>query len=157
VQTYDDSILQISGGTVARDAMAFESSQIALHSGAVIDDLRSFDDAVVLVFGGSVGAGIIEASGSSVINIEGGQIFSDLHAQDSAIIQVFGTNLVLSNALLTGTLLDGTPISQDATTSGDGLIILHNVPEPSSLFMLATGLLFATAALRRGANKCARA
>jgi hypothetical protein len=137
VQSFDDSIFEILGGVIKADAMAYESSLIDLHSGAVQDDLRAFDDAVIFVFGGSVGPGAVVASNSSVINISGGEILSDLQAHDSAIIQVFGSGLTLSGGLLTGTLQDGTPISRNVVTTGDGLILMHNVPEPSSFLGLA--------------------
>jgi hypothetical protein len=150
VQTYDDSIFEILGGVIQADATAYESSLIDLHSGAVQDDLRAFDNGVIFIFGGVVGPGAIVASDSSVINISGGAILSDLLAQDSAIIQVFGSGLTLSGGLLTGTLQDGTPISRNAATTGDGLIVLHNVPEPSSFLGLAIAAVLAGCArLRR--------
>ena len=160
----------INGGSVLY-LLAYNSSTVNVSGGSVGGDLYAFDSSTVNVSGGSIN-GALDASNSSTVNLSGGSGGRSLFAQDSSVLNIFGHNLVAplmdpnyilfgtsySRYYLSGTLLDGTVltnkalVTQNGTGAGFTLTNLDNnaVPEPGSLALLVGGVgVLPLLALRR--------
>jgi hypothetical protein len=143
---------QIDGGvSLLQDSI--QSSELAITGG----QFNTYDGEWLLAFvdsrshGGSTGE-------LSTLDIAGGQFgyrnaglgfFIDEYVN----FNIWGRELVYSGGWLTGYLQDGSWFS-NALTFGDnwhGSLVIHNVPEPGSLGLLATCLLGAALTRRRRA------
>ncbi len=152
----DSSTVNVSGGRIGLELMAAGSSTVNI-SGGSMSHLECLDSSTVNVTGGSIGGvyafrcstvtvnisggsiGGVYAFGSSTVNISGGSIRNGLRIRESGTVNVFGSDLNLTDGLLTGTLADGTPLAKHVDIFGDGQLVLHNNPEPSTLLLLSMG------------------
>ncbi|MES9896102.1 MAG: PEP-CTERM sorting domain-containing protein [Candidatus Thiodiazotropha endolucinida] len=131
---------------------------------AISTHTASTDPANIRIYGGEFDAGlgsivdgwIFDVLGSgSHMSIYGGQVGHDtvgagINIDSNGMVDVYGWDLKLEDNLLTGYLLDGnwieTPVTVDGVTLPDrGLRLFNhenvNVPEPSVLLLMATGLV----------------
>ncbi len=148
--------VEMFGGTIGGDAFLTEDSQLELSGGTIRGTVYSRNFATVNIRGGAVlGYGdeiAITAGGNSVVNIYGGQIGEGpslgwLKAWDSGTINVFGSNLGMVAGRVVGTLSDGTRLDRPFLQQDSGRIVLHNIPEPSTLVLLPIGVLSALVVL----------
>jgi hypothetical protein len=93
---------------------------------------------VNVVAGGSI-SGVVLVDGGTV-NISGGSISNGV-AVGLGTVDVFGCNLVASGGVLTGILLDGTPINTPVRVYSPGMLVLHNQCTPSLLASMVTQLV----------------
>jgi hypothetical protein len=90
--TYNYPPLNAAGDSVevsnSTTVNVFEGGEIAFTTGGMFDDLRSYDDSVVNIFGGDVGT--INASGSSTVNIFGGNRLYLTSASSNSTMNITG-------------------------------------------------------------------
>ena len=89
-------------------------------------------------FGGSVVANA-PSGGPAVAQIFGGNFVGGFVAGHNATIHVYGQGLAYpgGSSVLTGTLADGTPLSVETATHGNGQIVLHDIAQ---IISIAPGL-----------------
>ncbi|MES9950239.1 MAG: PEP-CTERM sorting domain-containing protein [Candidatus Thiodiazotropha sp.] len=151
----DDLYMDIYGGYL-------QGGTGGSNGGSAISIIQA-EPANIRIFGGHFDAGlgglddgwVFDLRGSGIhISLYGGQIGYSTNGSgisiDSGIVDVYGWDLKLEDDLLTGYLLDGnwieTPITVASRTQPDrGLRLFNhenvNVPEPSVLLLMATGLV----------------
>jgi hypothetical protein len=80
---------------------------------------------------------------SSSMDLKGGQFSGGFHVAAGSILNIYGYGLtstpINSGQHVSGTLLDGTPLSVDALVRNTGTINLINVPEPGTLVLFSLG------------------
>ncbi len=153
IQT-DESQVHISGGLVrgfgggGRGLLSYDS-QISI-SGGVLDSVNSHTLLLYLgstasITGGSLtGAGVsIVAYNESVVTIRGGTFSNGFIGYNSSVFHVYGTNLAYNpvSDLLTGVLQNGTPINLTVNLQQNAQLILHDIPEPSSMLLALFGMV----------------
>ena len=124
---FDSSLVSFSGGSIGSDLKAYGTNQVDISGGSIGGHLWVYDSSQVEMFGGSV-AMDVRAFGSSQVDISGGSIDDDFILTDSAILTIHGWDFAV----------DGVPFGYGELTSmlgGDWLA------EPSRLLTgtLGTG------------------
>jgi hypothetical protein len=161
---YDLATLDMSGGTVHEELDAFGSGTLHISGGSMGDFFVSGSSAISVTGGilgnvfscggscvvdlfGGFRVGWLNTDQSSIVNLYGGHL-DYLNCYGASTLNVYGYDLLLTQDHLTGTLADGSPLDVDV---GDdyGRIILHEIPEPSTLLLLS----FATVTLL-GYSRC---
>jgi hypothetical protein len=152
IRAEDDSQVLVSGGFVggpfSASIVTMESTSLDVIGGQTDGGIISLGESVANIRSGELFASmygassaVISAQESSTVNIYGGQFSPILEvdvafeALDQAIINVFGFDLAIDNGRLTGRLSDSSPLDHGVLTQENGRILLHNVPEPSSVLM----------------------
>ena len=164
LQAFDLSSINVETGTVAAAVSAFgEEGVINIFGGSVAvgrdaelgyasygTDNRLptavfvSDGGTVNIHGGVIGHGFVASGG--YINLYGGSFETGMLVRPQGTISIFGQDLLLApietndsyvENMLTGKLLDGTPLNHLVVTAigpdgGIGEIILHNIPEPTA-------------------------
>jgi len=111
-------------------------------------------NSIVNIFGGVLGHGFSAYRGGT-INLYGGSFEIGFVVGPESTINIFGRGLFLmpiemtdtyTENLVTGSLLDGTPlrhlaVAQTSQKGVAGQIVLHNIPEPTSVILLGVGVL----------------
>jgi hypothetical protein len=116
LQCFEDSIINVLGGSISWSFIAYDSSQVTVSGGLIRYPFNAYDSSQVTVSGGQMGH--LCASDSSQVTISGGQM-GDLCASDSSQVTISGG--VLEEALIVdshGTMaiygsdfaVDGTPV-----------------------------------------------
>jgi hypothetical protein len=164
VHAYETSTVKMSGGTIDHDVNVFDSGRAELLSGAVVsddcyvydsgtlildgasigDNLQAYNTATVEVLGGGIGDNL-GAHGFSVMHLRGGQTDYMLWADGNSVVNVYGYGLGLTSSggsggygEITGEWADHSPFQIDLDTAGTGShVVLHEIPEPATLSLLA--------------------
>jgi len=145
----DSAVIKLTGGTI-HDISARSQATLSFFDGTFAEVLAD-GQSVVSVHGGEFQSQFV-AAGSCSVNIFGGTFRGRLTAKDFAEIHVFGRDLEIIPGRLQGSLADGTSLYALVDTLGHGQIVLHNIPEPSTLaglFGAVAVLLLARARKRR--------
>ncbi len=89
-------------------------------------------------FGGSFH---IVAFGNSIVSLFQGNSLGQVNAYDNSQLNIFGKNLIFSNGYIRGTWANGTDFSLYMRGQFDfpQQLILHEIPEPMTLALLALG------------------
>lgn len=155
------SVISLSGGAFLGDdsgISAHDSSTVFMTGGEIASELAAGGTSIVSFSGGIV-ADDVQAGGASTVNFSGGTIGESLKVHDHGTAHVFGFGLHLDGGFLRGTLADGTRLKVHVSTSGNGRIVLHEVPEPATcvgLLWLAVIGIALLAGKRRDGNPFAR-
>ena len=114
------------------------------------DDIVAYGSSIVNVLGGSNDRYLL-AYDSSVVYWRGGRLDNGVKAYDTSTIHVYGFGLQIIEDRFLGTLADGLTLDgRQAQTFDGGRIVLHEVPEPSTLAsLLAAGVVCLSRARRR--------
>lgn len=145
VDTYNIGTANISGGTIQGTLIGNFASTIEVTGGTIQGSLQAIDSSQVTLYGGNYSGGLV-AGGVGTLDVYGGQIAGSLYVHSMGKINVYGTNLQIAGSTLTGTLADGTPISNFVIDGpSPGSIVLHDfqfpIPEPSSFALALLGLI----------------
>lgn len=136
----------ITGGTFQDDLLIGGTNADAQLSGvSVAGDLRVGGSNTTATWSGGSVAGRLRYS--AALDWSGGSVGVDVEGSNGAVMNVFGTDLSFMGGVLTGFLMDGTPLNTKATLLEGAQINL--VPEPASSLLLCLGLA-ALGASRRG-------
>jgi hypothetical protein len=92
----------LSGGSITGtyDLEAYDNSRINISGGSIGADLRTYDISQVIISGGMIGSYIL-AQGNSQMTISGGSIGFNLHAYNSSQVTISGGTI--GNEILAGT------------------------------------------------------
>jgi len=165
VGTYDESTFNLSGGEIntfnayessivnafgglTYGCYAWDTTTVNVSSNADISILRSRGSSVSEVTGGIID--ILSASEFGTVNIYNANITDYLAAGNDGTINIFGYDLVklstgggYEEGLVNGFWMDDTPFSIDLNGSETySRVILHEIPEPTTLFLFTIGSLF---------------
>jgi len=169
-------LVRVTGGTIGDGAFLTSNATLILTDGQIGTDLTLRDGATVTVIGGKVGERL-SVGESSTVNIAGGIIGQSFNAQPGSTINLVGqsfeldgqplalepgesTTVSLRDALITGTLADGSPFrfslnairkSKQDYFSPNALLTVRLVPEPTTLTVVFLFGLYCT----RRSNKTA--
>ena len=109
---YDASTVNVSGGNIGGALFAYHTSTVNVSGGNITRSLFAYHTSTLNVSGGNIQSNL-GAYDTSTVNLSGGTIAGDLGViGPNARLNVFGTGLSLTNGVLSGTLADGTPISE---------------------------------------------
>ncbi|MDP7105318.1 MAG: hypothetical protein QGH54_16890, partial [SAR202 cluster bacterium] len=157
VESYDNSTVNFSGGTIEGYIESYGDSTVTITGGSIEEYLDAYAQSTVIMTGGSVESDMF-SDGDATITVSGGTLGDDLgiEAIDDSTITFIGSfgfaygdyvdgGLLDDDTLLTGTLADGTAISnivniEDSATitlaapaggggGGGGVVV---VPEPAT-------------------------
>lgn len=159
-----DSRLNISGGTIDNDLVAFRNSQVIVSGGKISGKLYGEDDSKIEFNGGLVGN--LMTINHAQIKVSGGKIVGDIHngyeSSDYSQITFLGSDFNINGVPsgygelksilgghwndepvrhLTGILASGELINNDFYIGGNAKIILA-VPEPATLLLFGLGFVF---------------
>jgi hypothetical protein len=161
LEGYNDSRINISGGSLGNDLWAYGNCQVTISSGSISGDLFARSSSQVTMTEGSVG-GVFYSDGSSFVNWYGGAIGRRLTLIDTATLTIYGSNFVVNGIpfgcgeiksisggyytdeplrTLTGTLANGDIIDHQFQIGNDAKIVI--VPEPATLLLLGLGAVVA--------------
>ncbi len=158
----DDSTVNITGGAIEAYVEADGDSTVTITGGSIEEYLDAYAQSTVIMTGGSVESDMF-SDGDATITVSGGTLGDDLgiEAIDDSTITFIGSfgfaygdyvdgGLLDDDTLLTGTLADGTAISnivniEDSATitlaapaggGGGGVVV---VPEPATAALVLLG------------------
>jgi len=140
--TFNESILNIQGGTVTEAIHAQNLSTINISAGNLIDELWVHEDATINITGGVFPNGWWVVDGYGTINISGGSLnitYTKFYGGHSVNIWGYDFNYNSASNLLTGYLSDNSPFSMNVPS----LRGINLIPEPASAFMLGLGIILA--------------
>ena len=148
----------VDGGTIGGYLLAQDASTVNVSGGTIGSSLSASNASTVNVSGGTIGSDLY-AFDTSTVNLSGGTIGGDLYAfGPDARLNVFGSNLSLSEpqtdgsgdtfVLLSGTLADGTPISNRVFLFGAQ--VSQIVLDPFTPLRAQVEALFADGTLNQG-------
>jgi len=162
---YNESTINMTGGFV-HTLWSLDSSNVNM-SGGWVHELSAYDTGMVNISGDAdvvvLAArefGVVNMSGGVVdyvgpteygtVNLSGGLVNEFLATYDSGIINIYGYDLAKSASgggwgygLVTGEWADETIFSIDFGRSETySHVMLHEIPEPSTVVIIITGLLF---------------
>jgi MYXO-CTERM domain-containing protein len=140
----------LTDGSILGYLVPQDDSMVTVSGGSIGDGLRAQGNSTVNVFGGSIGTDL-RAYANSIMNVSGGTIGYAVSAWDYSTLTILGIfNYAygdyfdlgsLDGANLTGTLADGTAISNQVNIHNSGTVTLAApVPEPASLLLALLGL-----------------
>jgi len=163
LRAYEDSWINIIGGSIGRYLFPDGNSQVNIFGGSIGSDLAAGGSSQTNISGGLI-ANYLRAYDHSHVNISGGSIGGDLAPTQWAVLTIYGSDFAVDGApfgygkltsilggnwqdeplrYLTGILSSGQPIDNDFYIGHEASIIL--VPEPATIILFALGSL----ALRR--------
>jgi hypothetical protein len=151
----------VEGGAVGFSAALFDQSELVMSGGYIGHVLVLLDDATFTMTGGAVGNRIpptvdyfsgVELHDRSRMNIRGGRLdFPLISVFNQSTIHVYGSELALTGGNpgefvetfhVAGFYEDGQAIRLTVETFGPhASLVLHNVPEPASFFLVATAIV----------------
>jgi hypothetical protein len=124
------SVELVSGGSVADDLHAFESSTLTMSGGSVGRFLFARDSSTLTMSGGSVG-GELQARDSSKVTMSGGSVGDNLGAFESSTLTVSGGTVGIlvvasdsSTLTIVGTdfAVDGDPVDYGPIAASSGVL-----------------------------------
>jgi hypothetical protein len=144
--------LNVFGGILGAGLDAFDESTIRIYGGEIAqgEDLDAHDNSRIEIWGGMIGTGgdVLHATDNATILVHGGRIQKRPWVSNFGTIEFFGRELILqpdtSDAdafILSGILVDNTPINVGVSIRDNGSVVLHNVPEPSTFGLICSGLM----------------
>jgi hypothetical protein len=157
---YEDSRINISGGSVGLWLVPYGRTQVTMSGGRTLY-LYAYDSSKVTMSGGTA-TGDLVAGGSSQVTLSGGTIAQTLDLYQNAILYLDGTNFAIDGTpfssgeitsilggdygnepyrTLTGTLANGDIINNQFQIGDYASITL--VPEPATLLLLGLGAVMA--------------
>lgn len=139
---YNDSYINISGGSVGRWLKAYDSSRVEISSGWITYYLSAYGSSEVTVSGGSIGDSIFagyDSPDDSVITFVGSDFAVDGESFGyGELSSIFGRGYWGEpSRRLTGILASGGLLDNDFYIGGDSRIVL--VPEPGTVLLLGLG------------------
>lgn len=150
VSVYNSALFDVSGG-IADSIFSYNTSTVDL-SGGDIDTLVSFNLSTVTISGGSYTA--IQATANSTIYLYRTDNDPTLTYTDNGTIHIYGHNVQFTRA---GGNAESGWLSGSWTVGGESFylylrnlpesfdssnIVIHEMPEPATLILIASGLLF---------------
>lgn len=148
IYAYDQSMLTADSGSDIAWLNAYDDSIINVKS-AEISWLYGYDNSIINISAGDISW--LKLYSQSEANISYLDDLSWLLVNDESVVNIYGTSFSYSNGRLSGTWENGSAFSfwaleESNLTSGNirdilpDNIVLHSVPEPSSLALLVLGL-----------------
>jgi hypothetical protein len=154
----------VEGGAVGYSAALFDRSHLIMSGGYIGHVMSIVDDATFTMSGGVVGDRTppnvdyysgVELHDRSTMNLRGGRLdFALVSVFNQSAVHVYGSELALLGGNpgefgqtfhVTGLYEDGHPIRLTVETFGpQASLILHNVPEPTSLLVVPPAILMLT-------------
>lgn len=139
---YNNSIVNVDGGTVGGGLVAYDESSILMSNGSVFD-LIGYNNSTIRLSGGSVGEKLIAYDNSTII-MSGGSVERFLHLDNGStatvsggsIGQLNGVNISLnlhSTLNLIGTGLRLTDKGRNSYWSGEDYALLGSLSDGTSL------------------------
>ena len=145
------------------DLQGYNNSTVNVHEGSEVAWIDAYDEANVNIYGGDISW--LQVHGSSTSSIYGAESISWLILNDEANVAIYGYDFSYSDGHLSGYWENGDAFSfwavtQDDLNSGDFTSILYSnitlyntttpIPEPTSLFLMGTGIaIFSGRKLRK--------
>ena len=124
---FGGSVVNISGGEVRGNFNAFDGSVVSISGGEVGSSFQALNGSVVNISGGEVGTQF-GAFGGSVVNISGGVVGDAFAAFDGSEVNLLGSEFFLAGELIDASTLDG------AFTISDRAVTLSGILNDGSLF-----------------------
>jgi hypothetical protein len=155
--SYEDSIVNMSGGEVTTDLDGWGRSQVNVNAGIIDRDLNAFGNCILTLSGGYIGRDI-GSFGDSVVTVSGGDIHSDMWSGgtdtywDKSVIIFKGNNFAINGipanygqyyatdyatGVLSGNLIDGGTLNNTFYINDGASIVL--IPEPGMVLLLGLG------------------
>lgn len=139
---YNDSRINIFGGSVGYWLRAYDSTRVEISSGWITYYLSAYGSSEVTVSGGSIGDSIFagyDSPDDSVITFVGSDFAVDGETFGYGELSSIwgGGNWGEPRRRLTGTLASGVLLDNDFYIGGDSRIVL--VPEPGTVLLLGLG------------------
>lgn len=89
INVFDNSILNLSGGTLDDELFLYNNGTAYVTGGTIGDDITTNDNSSVVIDAVTVDDDL-EATGSSTMTINGGSFDEDVEAADSAVVAIYG-------------------------------------------------------------------
>ncbi len=145
VSIYNSAMVEMSGGVVS-GIDAYNSSTLTLRGGSVgARGLYTYNSSVVNIHGWTDGLKVV-ANDSSTVNLFQGNTNGSVNPYGSSTVHIYGTDfdfsVNISSGTLTGKWADETDFSLffRGETELPSQVILHQVPEPTTLILLLSGI-----------------
>jgi len=94
---YDNSQVSFSGGSIGANLYAYSNSQVDISGGSISSSLYAYDSSQVSFSVGSIGGSLLAYS-SSQVTFSGGSIVDDLLSGWSAILTIHGSDFEVDGA-----------------------------------------------------------
>ncbi|MCH8042989.1 MAG: PEP-CTERM sorting domain-containing protein [Planctomycetes bacterium] len=140
LKVHGSSTVNVFGGTMeglfALSSEGTNTSTVNVSGGNIGSGIFTGNSKVTISGGETIG---FTARDNSTIEIRGGLFMSSSFSSlvgDSAVVNIFGRDLEFNDGVLTGFLLDGTPISHEFQITDSAQVNLINVPEPASVTLM---------------------
>ena len=144
----DNTTVDMFGGSVG-SLRTYDSSTANIYGGEILIDPQSYNSSTINIYSGVVILESIIVWDSSILNIYRGN-FSCSNApyfSESSTVNIYGYGFNYDGFRLTGFLLDGSPFIFNEL-SLDKYSHMNLIPEPSSILLLAIGIVLANAKQR---------
>jgi hypothetical protein len=161
---YNNSTIQITGGTITGNLDAHNNTVIEITGGTMSSYVNALDNSCITISGGVLNEQV-RVWNSSTINIRGGQ-FTKYITADDGNIYLFGSGFKVGDVDLhngdnlrnfgvldsygmwlkgnvTGTLLNGSTINTNFYILNNTDAAIFIVPEPATLLLLGLGVVIA--------------
>ena len=129
LQAFEDSLINISGGSMDTVLRAYDSSQVNISGGSLKGGCqaygnRAFGNNRINISGGSIG-GLLEAFGNSQMSISGGSI-NWLEAYSDSRVSISGGSLSVLGALSRSKVtVSGGSIINELFADYEGILTIH--------------------------------
>lgn len=139
-------VSMLAGGTVGLHVSVEQNSRFEMFGGFIGDRVSVIENGTFVYRGGNISSindvnGNLGASGNSTLHIFGALDVGALILNEFSTVHFYGSNLQFFNGKVTGLAATGDP--QDVNLiigSSDVQVVLHGVPEPSTLICGASAL-----------------
>jgi len=150
VYTWNNAVVNMTGGEAGL-LDVLNASTVNVFGGRITQGLTAWQQGRVNIFGGQVSQSL-QAADASIVNLRGGQIDGWLYASGSSVVNVYGYSFAYdpsggsrNGGRLAGLWAGGLPFAIDFVDNRDfgstyyRHVVLHVVPEPATLALLALG------------------
>ncbi|MEM7148047.1 MAG: hypothetical protein AAF591_23290 [Verrucomicrobiota bacterium] len=137
VVSFDNSRINMSGGIAQDDFFAQDNSVVTFSGGTVAEDLNLFDDARVIVNSGQASGSDTELANRSSLTINGGVIGDNVTAFNRSFVTMHGGRIVDDLELIgpnTSALITGGEIGQDIEVLGGEITITGGILGTQGVF-----------------------
>jgi hypothetical protein len=150
VYTWNNASVTMAGGTIV-SLDEFNSSRVDIQAGTISQGTSLWNQSQMTFSGGNLNL-FLETHDFAAADLKGGQLNGWLYAADTSIINIYGYGFnynplagTKNGGLLTGSWANGQAFGLNlldnlqTNTITYQHIILHEIPEPASLLLLAMG------------------